>query len=119
MSSSNQVVPSKTPATYGLSTPSMRASGYRCRSACTAGVAMTASPTQFGRKTATRIRALQLLVLGRFHPLQHACRRQPVMQRGQVHPSAVSFDKIAADDLVLLVIGPLDQDVRPDRPDQL
>ena len=44
--------PSTTPVMYGLSTPISRAPGQCSRMARTAGVAITASPTQFGKNSA-------------------------------------------------------------------
>src|SRR5438067_1079941 len=49
---SNHGAPSNAAATYGLTTPMNSAWRKRCRSARTAGVAMTASPIQLGRNTA-------------------------------------------------------------------
>src|SRR5262245_5919170 len=57
ISVSNQSPPSSTPATYGLTTPTSRAPRKCWRRARSDGVAITASPIQFGRKTARFMRS--------------------------------------------------------------
>ena len=88
------------------------ASGKCCAQGRRAGVAMTTSPIQFGRKTA--------IVHGSHgqaapQPLQNPRGRKALAQRRQVDPAAVGFDEVGADHLVLAVVRPLDQHVRPQR----
>src|SRR5262245_15119729 len=94
---------------------------------------MTASPTQFGTKTAMLIRsqfcAAAPKVLARVaarrrvelscpQPLQHTRGRESRPQCGEVDTTAVGLHKIRARNLVAAVVRPLDEDVGPEFFDQ-
>src|SRR5262245_55151527 len=108
-SSSNQSPPSSTPATYGFSTPTIAAPAKWRRSARRAGVAITASPIQLGRKTA--IRFMTRPPSRRPQPLQQPRGAVPLAQLGEVNAPAVGLHEVAADHLLLAVVGALDQHV--------
>src|SRR6516165_12324089 len=100
--------------------PTMRAPANRCRIARSAGVAITTSPTQFGRKMAMFMAwTFNRDLLRRPHLLEQPARRITVMQRRQMDAAAVRFDKLRADDLISAVVGALDQHVRSNRANEL
>src|ERR1700752_4195961 len=86
-----------------------RASGNCSRTARKAGVAMTASPTQFGRKMAMFIHRA---VSRRAQLLQEACRGKSLVYHRQGDTAAYGLDEIRADHIFLAVIGSLDQHIR-------
>src|SRR5437879_3291875 len=87
---SRKTCASRTPATYGLQTPRMRAPANRCRIARSAGVAITTSPTQFGKKTAMFMAwTVHGDLLRRAHLLNQPARRVAAVQSRQVDAAAI------------------------------
>lgn len=70
----NQGAPARTSATYGLHTATRSAAGKAARTARIAGVAITTSPIQFGKKSAI------LRTSRRLHAFDEPCRRKPLAE---------------------------------------
>src|SRR5262245_37407989 len=118
-----------TSATYGRQTPMTWPPPASALSARMAGVAMTTSPIQLGRKMArfmvqypTPRSSLAVWrnrpASRRPHLLDQVARRKPMHQPRQVHAPSVRLNKRRADDLIPPIVRALDQHIRPNRLDQ-
>src|SRR5438128_809066 len=103
--------------------PSTWASRKWRRSARNAGVAITTSPIQFGRKTAMfmqidppraalRASAKPQVASGGADLFQQPRRGKTLAKRGEVHAAAVGLDELGAHDALAPIIRALDEHIR-------